>query len=59
MTTINEDRDLQQNIDLLIVNVEQEIIPSLNRMEPTLASHGQQLGRIEAMLSRIMQHLGI
>lgn len=66
MATTNEVQDLRQNIDLLVVNVEQEILPSLSRVEATQGDHGQVLRQMADVLSsmaasihRIEQHLGI
>ena len=66
MATINQDRDILQLVDLLCVNVENEIIPRLDRIETMqisygreLESQGQMLSSIQSDLQLIKRHLGI
>ena len=53
------DRDLREIVDLLAVNVTDEILPQLGRMESTLADHGRILMYHSSRFTEIEQRLAV
>ena len=59
MTMPNGDRELRQVVDLISVNVEDEVLPRLDRIEATQKHHGKILESLQADMQLIKHHLEI
>ena len=57
MSTVNEERDLRQIVDLIAVNVMDEVLPRLDRMEAALAEHTDVLAGHTSTLQSHLTYL--
>ena len=53
MATLESDRELRQIVDLLAVNVEDVVIPTLDRIEATVKDHSDRLDHIDTRLNQV------